>query len=66
MPSDPSWVWRKLLNLGPLVQQHIKYLVGNGIAMSLWFDNWHPLGPFHWYKSLSLESFMILASPKIP
>lgn len=45
MPSDPSWVWGKLLNLGPLVQQHIKYLVGNGNATSLWFDNWHPLGP---------------------
>lgn len=45
MPSDPFWVWRKLLNLGPLVQPHIKSLDGNGIAMSLWFDNCHPLGP---------------------
>lgn len=30
MPSSPSWVWRKLLNLRPIVQPFIKYIVGNG------------------------------------
>ena len=45
MPSSPSWVWRKLLNLRPIVQPHIKIVIGNGKATSLWFDNWHPLGP---------------------
>jgi hypothetical protein len=44
MPSSPSWVWRKLLNLRPIVQPHIKIVIGNGKATSLWFDNWHPLG----------------------
>ncbi|KAH7836205.1 hypothetical protein Vadar_033678 [Vaccinium darrowii] len=45
MPSSPSWVWRKLLNLRPLVQSHIKVIIGNGRSTSLWYDNWHPLGP---------------------
>lgn len=44
MPSNPSWVWRKLLNLRPLVQPYIKTIVGNGLTTSLWYDNWHPLG----------------------
>lgn len=45
IPNDPSWVWRKILNLRPLVQPHIKYNIGDGQLTSLWFDNWHPLGP---------------------
>lgn len=45
MPSSPSWVWRKLLNLRSIVQPHIKVVIGNGKTTSLWFDNWHPLGP---------------------
>ncbi|XP_058208177.1 uncharacterized protein LOC131321190 [Rhododendron vialii] len=43
-PSDPSWVWRKILNLRPYVQPHIKYKIGDGQFTYLWFDNWHPLG----------------------
>lgn len=38
-------MWRKLLNLRPIVQPHIKYIVGNGQSIALWHDNWHPLGP---------------------
>ena len=30
MPSNPSWVWRKLLNLRPIVRPHIKVIIGNG------------------------------------
>lgn len=44
-PSNPSWVWRKILNLRPLIQPYIKYKIGDGQLTSLWFDNWHPLGP---------------------
>lgn len=43
--SSPSWTWRKLLQLRPLIQPHIQYHIGNGITTSLWYDNWHPLGP---------------------
>lgn len=45
MPSNPSWVWRKMLNLRTIVHPHIKTIIGNGLTASLWFDNWHPLGP---------------------
>ncbi|KAL7265453.1 hypothetical protein ACSBR1_003264 [Camellia fascicularis] len=42
---DPSWVWRKLLDLS-IIAPLIKYNVGNRKATFLWFDNWLPLGPF--------------------
>ncbi|XP_058198423.1 uncharacterized protein LOC131313945 [Rhododendron vialii] len=45
IPSDCSWVWRKLLNLRPKVQPYIFRVLGNGHSTSLWYDNWHPLGP---------------------
>ncbi|XP_028073922.1 uncharacterized protein LOC114276328 [Camellia sinensis] len=44
MPSDPSWVWRKLLSLRNLIFPLIKFKIGNGENVFLWFDNWHPLG----------------------
>ncbi|XP_028111135.1 uncharacterized protein LOC114309562 [Camellia sinensis] len=45
VPSDLSWVWRKLLSLRVLTYPLIKFLVGSGEQTFLWFDNWHPLGP---------------------
>lgn len=45
MPADPSWVWRKLLNLRHLVQPFIRHFIGNGENTSMWYDLWHPLGP---------------------
>ncbi|KAL7181468.1 hypothetical protein ACSBR1_040374 [Camellia fascicularis] len=44
MPSDPSWVWRKILSLRNLIFPLIKFKIGNGEKVFLWFDNWHPLG----------------------
>ncbi|KAI8555238.1 hypothetical protein RHMOL_Rhmol05G0159100 [Rhododendron molle] len=45
IPCDFSWVWRKHLNLRSVVQAHIKYKIGDAQSTSLWFDNWHLLGP---------------------
>lgn len=45
IPGDCSWVWRKLLNIRHLVQPFILSVLGNGHSTSLWYDNWHPLGP---------------------
>ncbi|XP_028110956.1 uncharacterized protein LOC114309425 [Camellia sinensis] len=42
MPSDPSWVWRKLLSLRDLIFPIIKFKLGNGENVFLWHDNWHP------------------------
>ncbi|XP_028115346.1 uncharacterized protein LOC114313178 [Camellia sinensis] len=44
MPSDPSWVWRKLLSLRDLIFPIIKFKLGNGENVFLWHDNWHPFG----------------------
>lgn len=46
MPSNPSWVSRKLLNLRPIVHPYLVSVLVNGKNTSLWYDNWHPLGPF--------------------
>ncbi|KAK3218471.1 hypothetical protein Dsin_012441 [Dipteronia sinensis] len=45
-PCTCSWNWRKLLHLRPLVRPLIQHFIGNGSSTSLWFDNWHPDGPF--------------------
>ena len=45
VPSNSSWVWRKILNLRTIVLPHIKVIVGNGQNTSLWYDNWSTLGP---------------------
>lgn len=37
MPSDPSWVWRKLLSLRPIIFPLIKFKIGNGMSAFLWF-----------------------------
>lgn len=45
IPANASWTIRKIFKLRPLVQPWIKYAVGNGLKMFLWWNNWHPLGP---------------------
>ncbi|KAH7846413.1 hypothetical protein Vadar_013777 [Vaccinium darrowii] len=45
IPSNSSWVWRKFLIIRSIIQPYIKVAIGNGLSTSLWFDNWHPLGP---------------------
>ena len=47
IPSNCSWNWKKVLQLRPLLRPLIKYIVGDGQNISLWFDNWLPSGPIH-------------------
>lgn len=42
---DCTWVWGKMLNLRPMVHPYILNVLGDGHSTSLWYDNWHPLGP---------------------
>ncbi|XP_028063083.1 uncharacterized protein LOC114266401 [Camellia sinensis] len=49
VPSDSSWVWRKILGLRPIIYPHMKYIVGDGQRIFLGYDNWHPLGSL-WAK----------------
>ncbi|XP_028120128.1 uncharacterized protein LOC114317571 [Camellia sinensis] len=44
VPNDPSWVWRKILSLRPIIYPLLKHRVANGSTVFLWFDNWHPMG----------------------
>ncbi|KAL6205027.1 hypothetical protein ACLB2K_022292 [Fragaria x ananassa] len=45
LPSICSWNWRKLLKIRELCCSFFVNIIGDGRATSLWFDNWHPLGP---------------------
>ena len=45
IPGDCSWAWRKILKLRQIAREKIRYQVGDGSSISLWYDNWHPVGP---------------------
>lgn len=42
VPISPgcSWIWKQFLKLRPLALQHLKYIVGDGQHISLWYDPW--------------------------
>lgn len=40
IPADCSWNWRQILKLRHLALQQVKYLVGKGDRVSLWYDPW--------------------------
>lgn len=40
VPTDCSWIWRKVLQLRPHTKQFLSYKLGNGLQTSLWFDPW--------------------------
>lgn len=40
IPSECSWIWRKVLQLRPIAAKHIRFRIGNGKITSLWFDPW--------------------------
>ncbi|XP_022869365.1 uncharacterized protein LOC111388792 [Olea europaea var. sylvestris] len=44
-PGDCSWSWRKILGLRDIGRDKMKFRIGNGRRASLWYDNWHSLGP---------------------
>jgi len=41
-PENCSWAWGKILKLRSLAWSKMKYIIGDGMTTSLWFDNWHP------------------------
>ncbi|XP_035835814.1 uncharacterized protein LOC110887655 [Helianthus annuus] len=43
--TNCSWSWRKILQLQPLVKEHIWTSLGAGNTISAWYDNWCHLGP---------------------
>jgi len=40
IPTDCSWIWRKILRLRYLAKPHINFIIGDGSTISLWFDPW--------------------------
>ncbi|GKE79138.1 RNA-directed DNA polymerase, eukaryota, reverse transcriptase zinc-binding domain protein, partial [Tanacetum coccineum] len=44
--QNDSWGWKQLLGIRDLIKSHVKYKVGNGSKVFMWYDNWSNLGPF--------------------
>ncbi|KAJ9535294.1 hypothetical protein OSB04_un001606 [Centaurea solstitialis] len=42
---DASWFWRKAVMIRNQFRDQIVHLIGDGKGTSLWFDNWHSVGP---------------------
>ncbi|XP_074348472.1 uncharacterized protein LOC141687180 [Apium graveolens] len=40
VPTDCSWIWRRILNLRMVAIQFISYHIVTGESISLWFDPW--------------------------
>lgn len=40
VPTNCSWIWRKILKLRGVALQFVSYWIGNGSSISLWFDPW--------------------------
>lgn len=40
IPSDCSWIWKKLLRLRTKAKRWISYRLGSGASVSLWYDPW--------------------------
>nr|GEW87228.1 hypothetical protein [Tanacetum cinerariifolium] len=38
--GNMSWGWRKILQIRPLIREFIRYKIGDGSSISIWFDNW--------------------------
>lgn len=46
IPSDCSWIWRKVLKLRSIAINFVQFSIGNGLKTSLWFDPWVQHKPF--------------------
>ncbi|XP_052627262.1 uncharacterized protein LOC128133760 [Lactuca sativa] len=46
-----SWSWRNLIKLKDVVRVHFCNKIGDGARTFMWFDDWHPLGPFSYVLS---------------
>ncbi|XP_074342409.1 uncharacterized protein LOC141679953 [Apium graveolens] len=40
LPTDCSWIWRKILKCRILALQFVSFRIGTGESISLWFDPW--------------------------
>ncbi|GJX96968.1 peptidase C48, SUMO/sentrin/Ubl1 [Tanacetum coccineum] len=39
--ANDSWCWKTILSLRTLVINHIRYKIGNGRSISVWYDRWN-------------------------
>ena len=59
IPSKCSWTWRKLFQLSDTAKPYVKHSIGNGVDTFLWFDPWHPLGPFMIFLALAWFTLLV-------
>lgn len=62
-PRDKlSWSWRNLLKIRSCIRDSFYVQIGNGKNTSMWFDNWHQLGPLSYvlsHREIACDGFNI-------
>ncbi|XP_022030706.1 uncharacterized protein LOC110931628 [Helianthus annuus] len=58
-PTNSCWSWRKLIQMRPLIRNHIWSELGNGGNTSAWFDYWSELGDFISPRNISDADFRL-------
>lgn len=43
--KDTCCGWRKIVKSKVITREHIVSRLGDGASTSIWYDNWHPIGP---------------------
>ena len=51
MQIDPgdSWGWKNMIGIRDLIKNHVRYEIGNGKSISVWYDRWNdnrPIGEY--------------------
>ncbi|GKA65320.1 RNA-directed DNA polymerase, eukaryota, reverse transcriptase zinc-binding domain protein [Tanacetum coccineum] len=44
---NDSWRWKFLLEIRNKIKPYVKYKIGNGKGVSMWYDNWSNIGPLN-------------------
>ncbi|GKD50616.1 hypothetical protein Tco_1279592, partial [Tanacetum coccineum] len=39
--GNDSWCWKTILDLGQMIEDHVRFKVGNGKEISAWYDRWN-------------------------
>ena len=45
IPTDCSWIWRKILTLRDSARGHLNFRIGDGATTLLWLDPWYNSAP---------------------
>nr|XP_043625440.1 uncharacterized protein LOC122596860 [Erigeron canadensis] len=45
--KQDSWGWKTMLDIRDMIRGHVRYVIGNGRKISIWYDKWYEDGPLY-------------------